>query len=121
MTYLFKLTGETPAKKNSRIVLKSGKNIPSKAFTSWHESALIQLYAQKRPVNPLKTSLSIYLQFFHGDLRRRDSDNGTSSIMDLLQDALIINDDNWTIVNKIVVMNEYRKNEPGCIVTIIEN
>lgn len=34
--YRFIITGETPAKKNSRIVLKGGRNIPSERYRKWH-------------------------------------------------------------------------------------
>ena len=34
--YRFIITGETPAKKNSRIVLKGGRNIPSEQIGRAH-------------------------------------------------------------------------------------
>jgi len=120
MTYRFKIVGETPAKKNSRIVLKNGKNIPSKNYQQWHEGAMLQLAGQKRIVQCKAVSVpcTIRLNFIHGDLRRRDSDNGCSSIMDLLVDCGILADDNWQIVQNIEIKNSYEKNNAFCVVEI---
>ena len=62
--------------------------------------------------------VSITLSFYHGDLRRRDSDNGTSSILDMLVDCEIIKDDNWEIVRIINVYNYYDKNNARCEIDI---
>ena len=58
------------------------------------------------------------MAFIHGDLRRRDSDNGTSSILDLLTDCGVIEDDNWQIVRELVIENGYEKGNPYCKVEI---
>ena len=60
----------------------------------------------------------INLTFIHGDNVRRDSDNQTSSIMDLLQDTKVLSDDRWQIVREIHVKNEYEKNEARCLIEI---
>ena len=120
MTYSYTIIGETPAKKNSRITLRNGCTIPSKNFQKWHKIALAELEMQEKPSEPLDCPCRVFLRFIHGDLRRRDSDNGTSSIMDLLVDAGILYDDNWQIVRQIKVQNEYIKNEARCEVIINE-
>ena len=56
--------------------------------------------------------------FTHGDLIRRDSDNGSSSILDLLVDCGVLKDDNWKVVKKLEIENEYVKNQPSCSVEI---
>lgn len=117
--YVFKITGETPSKKNSRITLRNGKTIPSARYRDWHKSALEEITLQKpRELTPLSESLNIFLFFTHGDLRRRDSDNGCSSILDLLQDAGIIQDDNWQIIKNISIKNGYEKNNARCYIII---
>ena len=58
------------------------------------------------------------MEFTHGDLRRRDSDNGCSSILDLLVDNGILQDDNWQIVQEISIKNNYKKNSSFCKITI---
>jgi len=119
MRYIFNLQEETPAKKNSRITLKNGMTIPSKNYREWHSRSLFALAGQTKPVLPISEPCHIRIVFTHGDLRRRDSDNGTSSIMDLLVDAKILSDDNWQIVREISIQNQYEKGTPHCSVTIM--
>lgn len=118
----FEVKGETPSKKNSRVFLKNGRNIPSKRYLEWHSLALGELFNQLVATSlerfPLDEEVEITLCFYHGDLRRRDSDNGTSSILDTLVDAHILKDDNWQVVKTIVVHNEYDKGNPRCIIDI---
>ena len=116
----FILKGETPAKKNSKIWTRSGKLIPSKRYQDWHMTAGAQIVAQmlQQKTEPIETPVSIKLNFQHGDLRRRDSDNGTSSVLDLLVDAGILSDDNWQIVSKLQITNTYEKGNPMCTIEI---
>lgn len=118
------LHSETPAKKNSRITLPNGRTIPSKQYRSWHGGAMSEIELQmmcKRGEQmkiPIDYPISITISFTHGDLRRRDSDNSVSSILDLLQDCGILADDNWQIVREINVRNQYMKNEAGAVIEI---
>ena len=114
------IKGETPAKKNSKIWTRSGKLIPGKKYQEWHKDALKQVEDQKKYMQKLpgEQEVVIRLDFIHGDQRRRDSDNGTSSILDLLVDAGIIADDKWQIVRQLHVSNTYEKNDPMCIICI---
>lgn len=115
MIYTFRIMGETPAKKNSRIInTKTGRSFPSKKYTDWHKVALKELSVFPTPDEPIETPVRISLKFTHGDLRRRDSDNGCSSIMDLLVDAGILKDDCWQIVKDISISNSYDKNNARC-------
>ena len=114
----FVILGETPAKKNSRIVnTKTGRSFPSKRYTQWHRDAMLQIYTQKQN-EPIEKPCRIKMTFTHGDLRRRDSDNGSSSILDLLTDSGVLSDDNWQIVRSLQIDNDYKKNEPSCKVEI---
>lgn len=114
------IKGEVPAKKNSRIVLKNGRNIPSKRYQEWHAEAEAQVLKQKVLLSevPVKKEVIVSIEFIHGDLRRRDSDNGTSSVLDLLCDTGILTDDNWQIVRKLQITNTYEKNNPMCIIAV---
>ena len=67
---------------------------------------------------PINQEVKISMTFVHGDLRRRDSDNGTSSILDLLTDCGVLADDNWKIVRELNVKNDYEKGRPCCKVEI---
>lgn len=121
----FTLETETPPKKNSRIILANRRSIPSARYRQWHECAMLELsqqamrqeggliYAIDRPVK-------ITMSFCHGDKRRRDSDNGVSSILDLLTDSRVIEDDNWQIVRELVVTNCYEKGNAHVDITIEE-
>ena len=114
------IKGETPSKKNSKILTRTGRLIPGKKYQEWHRDAMVQVQDQMKLLEhiPLNSEVIIHLDFIHGDQRRRDSDNGTSSILDLLVDAKILEDDKWQIVRELHVTNEYEKNEPMCIIAI---
>ena len=113
------IQGETPSKKNSRITLRNGRTIPSKRYQEWHKLAMLQVFAQCHIQKPIE-KCSISMTFYHGDLRRRDSDNGATSVLDLLTDCEIIKDDNWQVVNQLNIKNEYDKGKPRVIVLIEE-
>lgn len=113
--------GETPAKKNNRISLKDGRNLPSKRYRQWHDYAEFQVIEQIRRdklEQDIKEPIIITLKFYHGDRKRRDSDNGTSSILDLLQDCNILHDDCWEIVRVLNVFNFYDKENARCEIDI---
>lgn len=115
------IQGETPAKKNSRISLPNGRTIPSKRYRDWHSGALSQLERQWSSFNrgTFECEIRVYLRFYHADNRRRDSDNGVSSIFDTLQDAGIIADDRWQVVREFSVRN-YKADSARCEIKIME-
>ena len=110
---------ETPSKKNSRVVdRRTGRTFPNKRFTEWHKAAV--LYVKQQHAHQLNEGpFALYLEFTHGDKIRRDSDNGVSSILDLLVDCGVLQDDNWMVVSKIVTTNLYDKGNPGVNISII--
>ena len=110
--------GETPSKKNSRINTRSGRSFPSKRYTEWHDDAVTQILRQWDCRNKPIEKCNISLVFYHGDLRKRDSDNGTSSIFDLLKDVGVIRDDNWMNIPSHHVGNDYDKKNPRCEIVI---
>ena len=115
----FIIDGETPAKKNSRINTRSGRSFPSKRYQQWHDVARLQVQSQMRQLDkPIDYPCIVSITFVHGDLVRRDSDNATSSILDLLMDCKVLKDDAWTIVRKIAIDNLYEKKNPRAIVNI---
>lgn len=120
--YKLTIEGETPSKKNSKLRTSTGYMIPSKAHQKWHEDAMLQVRGQlarmeKRP-HMIDTPVAISLLFFHGDNVRRDSDNQAASIMDLLQDAEILEDDRWQIVRILNIYNHYDKGHARCEIDI---
>lgn len=111
---------ETPSKKNSRVVdRRTGRTFPNKIYTEWHRMAAIWLKATYDLPRLEKRPYSVYMGFCHGDRRRRDSDNGVSSIFDLLVDLHVLPDDCWEVVRKISVENIYDKGKPGVEISII--
>lgn len=116
----FRIEGEPPAKKNSRITLRNGRTIPSKRYRAWHSAALFQLEKQwkDKDMETIDRPVRINLHFFHSDNRRRDSDNGVSSIFDTLQDAQILSDDRWQIISSFSVKNT-KSSDAACEIEII--
>lgn len=91
--------GSTPSKKNSKIMVCRGKFpilLPSNKYTEWHKDALQQLIGSK-PIHSPKLTLT----FYAGDNRKYDLSNKTESIMDLLVDAGLIQDDNYSVISDL--------------------
>jgi len=118
---IFYIDGEVPSKKNSRINTRTGKSFPSKRYQEWHDVARLQILLQMRKQNissPIDYASKVSITFVHGDLVRRDSDNATSSILDLLKDCKVIADDNWKIVRELHIRNGFVKGKSRCKVEI---
>lgn len=118
MRYDFNILGETPAKKNGKRFVRGNKLICSRKFYEWHSYACGQLLLQKRPKEPIKSPIVLSIIFVHGDKIIRDCDNAASSILDLLKDMEIIQDDNWFIVRELKIRNSYRKSNAHCHIQI---
>lgn len=116
----FTIIGETPSKKNSRINTSSGRSFPNKNYVRWHSSAITQIRMQDIKPMPIGKRLSLTLTFYHGDMKRRDSDNQCSSILDTLIDAGIIADDNWKIIPIKHIYDSFDKGNARCVVNIEE-
>ena len=96
----FTLTGRVASKKNSKRIFRNrytGKPVvtSSSAYGTWHESALWQLKAMKRPTTPLNGTLRLTIYFYLKGKIDADLDNLTASIADVLADAEIIEDDKY--------------------------
>lgn len=118
MVLTFILDGEVPAKKNSRILNTKTRHIfPNKTYRQWHEVALVQIVSQWNRIG-IAGPCAVYVEFIHGDLRRRDSDNGLSSVIDLIVDAGILPDDKWQVIPEITVKNGYQKGNAKVVIKI---
>lgn len=96
----FILPGNVPSKKNSRqVFVKNGRiiNIPSKRYKEWHDecSNILDGFGSLYP--PYEITLSFWMK----DKRRSDLDNKMASVLDLLQDLEIIEDDCWQKLRSI--------------------
>lgn len=117
------LQGETPSKKNSRINTRSGRSFPNQRYTKWHDgvvSELNYLLLTKQIQSFKDVKVKLEVTFYHGDLVRRDSDNQLSSILDTLVDAKILEDDNWKIIPRKIINDEFDKNNARCEIEIEE-
>jgi len=96
-----RINGRIPSKKNSRnLFVRGGKlfNIPSKDYAAWHKLALLQI---KLPKDRTLVPSRITLSFWAPDKRASDLTNKAESIMDLLVDAKVIEDDNWWVIKEV--------------------
>lgn len=109
---------ETPSKKNSRVTdRRTGRSFPSKRYVEWHRAATLWLRSHY-PCGRIDGPLKITLSFTHPTLRRKDADNGTNSVFDLLVDVGILQDDCWTVVMEHSVKNRYEKGVACCTIEI---
>lgn len=110
------LQGETPSKKNSRIFnTKTKRSFPNKRYMEWHNAVVSQLQLlllQKQIRTFSDCRIKMTVTFYHGDMKRRDSDNQLSSILDTLVDAGIIEDDNWKVIPVKLILDDYDKGNP---------
>jgi Holliday junction resolvase RusA-like endonuclease len=117
----FSIIGRIPSKKNSRNLFARGNklfNIPSKRYKEWHDIVSVQL-REIIPEKPINNVESVYLAFYAPDKRATDLTNKAESIMDLLVDNKIIEDDNWFIVRKIeLVFKGIDRKKPRCEICI---
>lgn len=118
MQETFKLIGETVSKKNSnKFNTKSRRTYKTKGYMEWYQGAVMQLRPQIK-TKGIDYPVEISMRFVHGDKRRRDSDNGQTSILDLFVREGVIVDDNWFIARRLIVENNYEKGNSYCIITI---
>lgn len=97
------ITGDTPSKKNSKIISCRGRFpivLSSKNYTQWHGQASKQLQGATKWSGEVS---SITLTIFPRTKRKSDLTNKAESLMDLLVDCNIIEDDNWFICPKVEI------------------
>lgn len=98
------LAGRIPSKKNSKRVFRSGGRTvvaSSRNHNIWHRKAFFEIKEQK--ARPMTGPLSVKMTFWLPDNRKSDLTNKAESVMDLLVDAGIIEDDNVKICPKITL------------------
>jgi len=104
--------GSTPSKKNSRINTRSGRSFPSSKYTAWHKEASAQVEGNKQ----IPQGSTLTITFIAGDKRKFDLTNKAESIMDMLVDNEILEDDNYSIIPTLVLKyGGYDKNNPHTI------
>ena len=100
------ISGRIPSKKNSKyVVVARGRPffIPSPNYQAWHKE---QSWKIKKSAGLYKGDIdSITLEFYFPDNRKADMTNKAESVMDLLVDNKIIDDDAWQIVPYLTLIS----------------
>lgn len=121
MTFKFTITGETPSKKNSKRWAQRGSRrvlLPSENHEAWHQDAGYQLKRQARPSSPIALA-SVAVDLYPGTARKGDLTNKAESIMDLLVDVGVLEDDNWHAVPKLTLrMRSIDRGNPRAEITV---
>lgn len=113
------ITGDTVSKKNSKQLIQvRGRTIiiSSKAYKKWHDQAITQLYG----IKPVESKIErVELIFYPSTKRKYDISNHAESLMDLLVDGGIIEDDNYSVVPELnLKFGTHDKLNPRCEITI---
>ncbi len=125
----YTILGKIPSKKNSKRLF-SGKSrttgkmrvfvMPSSAYEAWHFVALQALKMTPKSHGTLEKVTQVNLTFFPHDRRLFDLSNKCESVMDLLVDAGILSDDNYSVVPRVALLiGEVDKENPRCEVEIV--
>lgn len=105
----FIIHGRIPSKKNSKRIVRFGDRsaiISSEDYMAWHTVAMYELKSQlKGMANRIRESgpHQIDITIYSENKRRGDLTNKAESIMDLLVDISVIEDDNWFVVPKVTL------------------
>lgn len=106
------LTGNTPSKKNSKRIFvnkRTGKPFitSSESHGLWYSGASFEvkswknkLTAAQRSKLPLKDAY-LEIEVFPPTASKGDLTNKAESVMDLLVDMQVLQDDNWTVVPEL--------------------
>jgi len=98
------IKGRIPSKKNSKMIVTRGKRpflIPQAKYVEWHKQASLQIKEQK--IIWCENIQEIQIEFWMPDNRQADLSNKAESIMDLLVDCEVIEDDRWQIVSRLTL------------------
>lgn len=105
------IKGRIPSKKNSVIITMRNNKVmkfPSNDYRTWHKDASQQIELQKRTLfsgdtGTEKLGTSITIIFYAHDARKYDLSNKAESIMDLLVDCGLLEDDNYEFVSELIL------------------
>lgn len=118
----FTVPGITPSKKNNkRPFIRNGRIMlfPSKQYVNWHKTASKTLLECPITNEPIKNVELAILTFYAPDNRKYDLTNKAESIMDLMVDCNILDDDNYSVVpNLQLVFGGVDRDNPRCDVIL---
>lgn len=102
----FTIEGRIPSKKNSKRIVMFGKRpaiITSKDYQVWHEATMYVLKLQMPKKLILRPPHKVEITIFAPNMVKSDLTNKAESIMDLMVDMGIIEDDNWFLVTELTL------------------
>lgn len=123
MTFHYVFRGEVASKKNSKVLARvKGRPmlLPSRKYQEWEKRARLAIMAEGRPPKPLKAA-RLSMVIYHGDLIKRDSNNATQGVQDVLVDMGVIQDDNWMVIGTPEVVHMVDVQDPRLEVTVEES
>lgn len=92
-----------PPSSNQRLIATPMGLIKSKKYREWQAKELVNL-AKYNINNTLEGNLYLYLEVFMPDRRKRDLDNITKSVQDILTLAKVYKDDSH--IDKLIVVKK---------------
>ena len=121
--YSYVFRGEVASKKNSKqLVHVKGRAVllPSKQYQAWEKSAMATILIYGRPAAPFAAA-RLVIRIYHGDAVRRDTNNATQGIQDVLVEMGVIADDNWMVIGSPEVSHFIDVADPRMEVDVVEN
>lgn len=118
--YVFR--GEVASKKNSKVLARvRGRPmlLPSRKYQEWEKRARLAIMAGGKPSEPFKAA-RLFMVIYHGDLIKRDSNNATQGVQDVLVDMGVLEDDNWMVIGTPEVSHMVDVEDPRLEVTVEE-
>ena len=123
LRYSYTFRGEVASKKNNRqLVQVKGRGavlLPSKRYREWDREAKRVILAYGRPQRPF-ASARLTIAIYHGDAVRRDTNNATQGIQDVLVEMGVLEDDNWMVIGSPEVLHFVDVADPRMEVTVTE-
>lgn len=120
--YSYVFRGEVASKKNSKqLVHVKGRAVllPSKQYQAWEKSARAAILLYGRPAATFAAA-RLVIRIYHGDAVRRDTNNATQGIQDVLVDMGVIADDNWMVIGSPEVSHFIDVGDPRMEVEVHE-
>ena len=122
LRYSYTFRGEVASKKNSKqLVHVKGRAVllPSKQYQAWEKSARAAILLYGRPAAPFSAA-RLVIRIYHGDAVRRDTNNATQGIQDVLVEMGVIADDNWMVIGSPEVSHFIDVADPRMEVEVFE-
>ena len=111
--------GRIPSKKNSRWTTKQGYSLPSKKYMDWEREQMSLLFGQWVEKNGISHPIMIEYSFWFPDARKTDLSNKVEGINDLLVKYGYLEDDNCTVIKKMILSYKgIDRDDPRCEILI---